>query len=480
MPPSLALVLTLLLIFYLLRRDFTLPYRPSAALWIPTTYIVILGSRTVTEWVNLGTPSHQLQGNIEEGSPIDRAVFLSLIIAAFCVLLKRRISWSLVLRNNVWLLLFFVYCGISILWSDFPFVAFKRWFRALGDPVMVMVLMSDPQPVKAVEALIKRCAYFIIPLSVLFIKYYPALGRYYSEWTGEVQYTGVAMNKNMLAYTLFVCGLFFIFKFFRKENKGHVSQDRSDRVVAVIFALLVVWLFMIIDAKTATVCIAISSGIALGLGLGNVRKHLNVYLMIALAVFIVLHLWLGVTEYLLKGLGRDSTFTGRTDLWPVVLSMASNPIFGQGFESFWLGERLIRLQSIWFWKPNQAHNGYIEMYLNLGWVGLFLFTGVILSGYGAMRKALRHSVETQNTEMADFAKLGTGYLISYLIFNYTDAAFRSGSFLFVIFLIFTLRYPLREQFMQSSQATVPLGIRSSAPVPAREDMYPVGRVLESP
>ena len=52
--------------------------------------------------------------------------------------------------------------------------------------------------------------------------------------------------------------------------------------------------------------------------------------------------------------------------------MPINPIFGTGFESFWLGKRLEQLQGIFFFFPNEAHNGYLEVYLNLGLMGLFI------------------------------------------------------------------------------------------------------------
>ena len=66
---------------------------------------------------------------------------------------------------------------VSLLWSDFPDVAFKRWTKALGDLVMVLVVLSDREPISAVKRLFSRTEFLLIPLSVLLIKYYPTLGR---------------------------------------------------------------------------------------------------------------------------------------------------------------------------------------------------------------------------------------------------------------------------------------------------------------
>ena len=81
----------------------------------------------------------------------------------------------LVMQNKVWVL-FFVYCGLSVAWSDFPAVTFRRWFKSAGDPLMVFVLLTEARPAMAIEVVLRRCAYVLLPISILFIKYYPYLG----------------------------------------------------------------------------------------------------------------------------------------------------------------------------------------------------------------------------------------------------------------------------------------------------------------
>ena len=76
------------------------------------------------------------------------------------------------MKNNIWILVLFLYLGISILWSDFMGVSFKRWIRATGDLVMALVVLTEPAPYEAIKTLINRCAIVLIPLSLLFIKYF--------------------------------------------------------------------------------------------------------------------------------------------------------------------------------------------------------------------------------------------------------------------------------------------------------------------
>src|SRR5439155_15310069 len=119
-----------------------------------------------------------MQGrSMEEGNPLDAVAYFTLIVAGMYVLSKRRIQFFEVIRNNQWLTIFFIYCFLAIFWSDFPFIAFKRWLKIIGHPVMVLILFTEPAPEEAFTTLMKRSAYVLVPFSILFIKYYPDLGR---------------------------------------------------------------------------------------------------------------------------------------------------------------------------------------------------------------------------------------------------------------------------------------------------------------
>ena len=75
---------------------------------------------------------------------------------------------------------------------------------------------------------------------------------------------------------------------------------------------------------------------------------------------------------------------------------------GTGFESFWLGPRLDKIWSVYRWRPTQAHNGYLEIYLNLGWIGIMLLAVVIFTGYGTISSALRNRRPTSQRRWATY------------------------------------------------------------------------------
>ena len=179
MPTSLALLLTLAFVVFLFRRDFREKPNVTGALWIPILWFLIIGSRPITAWLNLCGVS--VSGSMEDGSPADATVYFALIVAGLCVLIKRRINLGEVVRNNRLLAAFLIYCLVSVLWSDFPLVSFKRWIKILGHPIMALIIFTEPDPEEALIRLLKRCAYVLIPVSILFIKYFPAWGRGFEQ-----------------------------------------------------------------------------------------------------------------------------------------------------------------------------------------------------------------------------------------------------------------------------------------------------------
>ena len=93
MPPQLAAALCVLFILYLFYLDFRRPDRASPALWVPTIWMFLIGSRHVSAWLNL-RPEFGSAQDYAEGSPIDRAVFFGLIVAGILILARRKIDWE--------------------------------------------------------------------------------------------------------------------------------------------------------------------------------------------------------------------------------------------------------------------------------------------------------------------------------------------------------------------------------------------------
>ena len=98
------------------------------------------------------------------------------------------------------------------------------------------------------------------------------------------------------------------------------------------------------------------------------------------------YLGMGYFPEIMQMLGRNATLTGRTAIWGQVwLAIVKHPLLGYGFSAFWQGLRgqsfhiILALHFVVL----HAHNGFLEIWLELGGIGLLLF---ILSYLRAWRK----------------------------------------------------------------------------------------------
>jgi O-antigen ligase len=404
---------------------------------------MINGSRQVSQWFGSGlTLAAQA---LEEGNPIDRAVYGALIAAGVWVLASRRVQVGEIVKNNLWIVLFFLYEGLSVLWSDVPFITLKRWGKALGDPVMVLVLWSDPFPVRAITAAIRRCAYVLVALSILFCKYYEDLGRTFDPW-GNVHYTGVTLDKNMFGYLLFAFGLFFVAAFLSRSDphRDERNRVRSDQVINILFLAMIGWLLPIANSKTATLALTAGTAIIVALQFATVRRHFWPCALAAILLVTVSDELFSVKSAVLEASGRDATLTGRTGLWETLLQEPINPLIGVGYASFWLGERLTRFWAMYPTSPPiEAHNGYLEVYLNLGLIGVCLIAVVLWRGLRTMQSRLDASLSPSMSETYNdriFGTFGMAYGAAYLLYNVSEVTFQGLNFLFVIFLILAFNY----------------------------------------
>jgi O-antigen ligase len=103
----------------------------------------------------------------------------------------------------------------------------------------------------------------------------------------------------------------------------------------------------------------------------------------------IVQLWItNNPDTLLVAVGKDTTLTGRTDMWPYVLDMIwKRPWLGYGYSAFWQG---LNGPSaiIWYatgWNPTHPHNGLLALWIDLGLLGVLIFAaGFLISFLGAL------------------------------------------------------------------------------------------------
>jgi O-antigen ligase len=463
-PPVIALWLTLGFIAFLFRWEIRAQPNVTGTLWIPSFWLFIIGSRYVSQWLDI-FGLHVGAVDVEEGSPIDSAVFGLLIISGLYVLYQRRVSLTEVLRNNHWLTIYLLYCCLAILWSDFPFVALKRWLKVIGHPIMVLVILTEPDFEEAITQLLKRCTYVWVPVSVLFIKFFPQWGRGFSFWTGTPENCGIAGNKNMLGLILFISATFYFWHFSKVWHQEKSKARRNELLLMALFAYMIGWLMHMAQSSTSMVSASIAAGLMAFFGLRWINpRYTGTYLLTAVLIALVAEGVFGLYTSFLEFLGKSATLSDRTLIWHDLLQVKINPILGSGFESFWLGDHITQsFWSGWAFIPNEAHNCYLETYLNLGLIGLFLLVVWMIVIYWKSRRDIING--------SRWGRFRLGVLVAIVFYNWTEANLRGLDPIYFLFFLIAMDYPKLElaTAMQPTEI-VPMGAEMTLTVAKTQNL----------
>jgi exopolysaccharide production protein ExoQ len=403
---------------FFLDRDKSV--RNSKALWLPVIWLWIVGSRPVSAWLGMGGGSAGTLASTLDGSPLDAAVFGILVLAGVAVLFNRKRKTSALLAVSGPIVFYFLYCLISITWSPIHGPAFKRWIKAIGDLIMVLIVLTDGEPVVALRRLYSRVGFVLLPFSIALIRY-TDLGRGYTP-DGAPENTGVTTNKNSLGLIVFIVSLGALWNV-RTLLRDKEAPNRSRHLIAqcTLLAFGIVLLQMSHSA-TSGACFILGGGLMLLTSLHAIRKRPS--RVAALCVVVVLAGGLGMLfgggSALSESLGRGEGLSGRTEIWAASIAATSNPIIGAGFESFWntnVDKVAERLQGYWeIHNLVSAHNGYIEVYLDLGWIGVCLIVLILLIGYRRTIKAFQYD--------PNLASLMVAYVATSTFYSVTEAGFR--------------------------------------------------------
>src|SRR5260370_36213655 len=199
---------------------------------------------------------------------------------------------------------------------------------------------------------------------------------------GEELFTGVTAQKNTLGEIVLVFSLFLIWDIL--ETRA-VSKKRSwrripwDRFVLLLMGL---WLLYMSKSSTSLLCLLIGTALVLSRGRLASRMVNRLVMLGALSLPALLFFaqeFNSLIAPMVEALGRNMTFTGRTDIWNHITSKTVNPLVGAGYWNFWGGKAGLAIgQSMNTIVPN-AHSGYLDIYLDGGVIGLVLLFSMLVA-----------------------------------------------------------------------------------------------------
>lgn len=440
MPPAFALTLCILFVFFLIRLDKKRNSTVSNSLWIPTLWLLYCGSRPVALWFSVGL-STGVEFNIEAGSPLDRNVLSALIVMGLLILATRKLDWRQVARDNTWAFLLTLHMLISVLWSPYPYISFKRWFRVTGSIVMALIVLTESEPQRAMESLLRRSVYILIPFSLLLVKFFPALGVEYHEDFGDAMWLGVTTQKNGLGRLCLVCALYLAWDLIRRSRTEHDSWSKIANFCDGL--VLIMTLFLLKGppgpaytySATSVVCLTLGIWIVISLiwfsekwkVIGLSLSLVTFWIMVA-NVFSTMLLGNSLLSYFLSILGRGTNFTGRTDIWKELLQLAAqHPILGCGYGAFWIHPGIS-------FNVNEGHNGFLDVYQELGIVGLVLLFGMLRTFYARAKKEIDGNPKQGSLYMSFFIVL--------VLHNLTESSFvRATSYVWTLLMYLAFTVP---------------------------------------
>jgi len=395
-------------------------------LWIPTVWMLVVASRPLAAWF-IDSPEVQL----EAGSPLDRLFLFTVLGMGLLILAAknidrtsgRRIDWFSLIKRNAWLMLFLTYTLVSILWSDIPFISLKRWSRELIAVIMALILLTEPSPRRAFESLCRRTIYILVPFSLLLIKYFPDYGRQYGRWSGGVMWVGVTLQKNGLGRLCLISVFFLTWSLIRRKQGRDTHPAKYENLADVFVLILSIVLLKgpTLQAYSASAVGALIGGLAVYIFLLNMKRRRGVLPIMPFATMIGTGIIFGLITVFVGGstvssvtssLGRDATLTGRTEIWADLLPVAlQRPWAGHGFGGFWTTKARV------IFDISEAHSGYLDILLGLGFIGLVLFSMFLVS---TCRKA-----QNDLNKDFDWAVLIICFFLMAVIHNVAETSFNS-------------------------------------------------------
>ena len=301
-----------------------------------------------------------------EGSPLTQAIWavVFLIVALIAIPMRRQIAP--LVRANKCLCLLVLLTIVSAVWSQDRFGTLRQGVLLLGTTLFgieIAVRYSIREQVRLACIVLGSVILLSIATQIFLPDLLPQVGPDPSVWQGAFG------QKNTLGRIVVLAAVAFL------------SRPRSSRRDTVlIIALMLVAGAVVVAAHSASslielVVIVLISRVLGGLRWRPSRLMITVFLGLLIAMPTV-YLALNNLDRVTAFLGRDSTLTGRTELWRFVgRSIASRPILGYGYGVFWQfsSEEATRIRGAIGWDAPSAHDGYMDLLLDVGIVGLLLY-----------------------------------------------------------------------------------------------------------
>lgn len=304
---------------------------------------------------------------------------------------RLREMWSTCLNAR----LFFVLPTLafsSVLWSHFPSRTLGE-ASVLGLTTLFVVFLYVRFPGDQLISFLAGAAAAALLACTFAVIFFPSIG---IDALQQHSWRGIFSQRNNCAV---YCVCFLVIGLHYRARR--LTEHLLRTIVLVLSLLFIVMSGSRTGWLVGVFAVAVTSGLRfLRRVQGRVRLVAFMTLIIPFGIAVVL-----VAEHLseLLGLiGKDPTMTQRTVIWRTVLTpIAKHPIVGYGYSAFWhglAGESAYTVLTTG-WAENQAQNGYLDVMLQLGLLGLVPLIWMLGRGLAQASRAV-HSRSTASAQLA--------------------------------------------------------------------------------
>ncbi len=324
---------------------------------------------TVTPFTDLRDPSVLLAE--EQGNILQQLVSLSLFAASGLYLLK---NWQIALKMlSPLLILLLGWQFVTVFTSDYSAIAFRRYIFSITAIVTAMAWVILPENTQHFQKMIKYLSLFILLLSYIGVIFMPEISIHNMaevlELVNAGSWRGHFAHKNIAGPAMIVLIIYNLY-LLRKE----------DFLIPAINIILATIFLIYSNNKTSIGLILIALLVA------QLIRTVRILPLQLLAFFIPIILMAALTigtvinpslyDFVSSAIS-DPSFTGRTDIWKFAFEqLRAHPWIGFGFDTFWNMSNLVNGGydiETWAARAGHAHNGYINLALSSGVIGVILF-----------------------------------------------------------------------------------------------------------
>lgn len=305
----------------------------------------------------------------DETSPVVLLVWVVLYAAAAAGLLDGVLRQRRAVPVSMSLAVFVALVFASVLWSTDASLTLKRAVGLLGTVLVGVFLAQRLRPVDALHAL--RRAMVVIAASSLLL-FLSGSGAALDEVHGTLR--GVVATKNALGRDMALGVLACV---------GALLVDRSAwrSIVASAPFLLAALALTDSTAGLALAVLALVGGAIAVFAGRTTGRVLLAGVAVMLAGLTSITIPTTTTEQLASAVGEDTTLTGRDAIWAEsVDAMRDDLAVGRGYGVFWEGTSdAERIRARLGWDVPHAHNGLLDVGLDLGLLGVAVAVAVLLA-----------------------------------------------------------------------------------------------------